>query len=1272
MWAAYGPHGAASTTLSKLGILLHFLVLNYYSQYYGFCTIGQDFFDDVPFGRILLSADDRLEAQLHRAVSLGCQAFIVDEPGVEAFLDLFIPVHDEELQRSLDKSVILLVTERNHEDLFARLVLHDVFRELPSVLVIVYDDATETAVGLYTTTLTYTGVLDRSYNVTLEPLSIDWEDWESYTFFPDKTSDLNGYVLRTSVVNYMPFTGYERVVRKLDPAVDAGNAYDGETGSRSIWLDGTELQLLVSFCERRNCNILTIPEDIDTWGDVYPNGTGNGLMGSVAMRHTDIAFGAFYLWLKPYNFSTYTATISRSGVTVLVPKPKMLPFWRTPFLSFSMLLWMAVIVTFFAGIAAAWIAGRVRYQLLFQNGNFGGADHVDLTAEQLTLSDAALMMVGFFVAQSSPVRNDLWSCVFLFASLLLAGFMVSNLYSGGLASVMTIPQFEKSIDSVVDFAASGMMWYGPTPYCLSEIWNATEPYLQQIQKTFVVAQSEETKEYTRSGVSGFIIEQAQHGNFAPSDFLDRESSTMLQPLKDDVYFQNCAALITKTNPLRANLNEYILRMQQAGILYHLGTMAAIRYLPTDVLRNIENARLHQQHGDGGAVKLEIGHFLGAFLILGYGLLIAALVFVVERWGFTISPAFTTLPNLGILLRFLVLKYYSQYYGFCTIGQDFLDDVPLGRILLSADDRLEAQLHRAVSLGCQAFIVDEPGVEAFLDLFIPVHDEELQRSLDKSVILLVTERNHEDLFARLVLHDVFRELPSVLVIVYNDATETAVGLYTTALTYSGVLDRSYNVTLEPLSIDWEDWESYTFFPDKTSDLNGYVLRTSVVNYMPFTGYERVVRKLDPAVDAGNAYDGETGSRSIWLDGTELQLLVSFCERRNCNILTIPEDIDTWGDVYPNGTGNGLMGSVAMRHTDIAFGAFYLWLKPYNFSTYTATISRSGVTVLVPKPKMLPFWRTPFLSFSMLLWMAVIVTFFAGIAAAWIAGRVRYQLLFQNGNFGGADHADLTAEQLTLSDAALMMVGFFVAQSSPVRNDLWSCVFLFASLLLAGFMVSNLYSGGLASVMTIPQYEKSIDTVVDFAATGMTWYGPTPYCLSEIFDATEPYLQKIITTYIAAPPEEARQHSHTGDCGFIIEQAQHGNFAPSDFLDRESSTMLQPLKDDIYFQNCAALITKTNPLRANLNEYILRMQQAGILYHLGTMAAIRYLPTDVLRNIENARLHQQHGDGGAVKLEIGHFLGAFLILGYGLLIAALVFVVERWGFTISSKCRTIFYS
>lgn len=69
--------------------------------------------------------------------------------------------------------------------------------------------------------------------------------------------------------------------------------------------------------------------------------------------------------------------------------------------------------------------------------------------------------------------------------------------------------------------------------------------------------------------------------------------------------------------------------------------------------------------------------------------------------------------------------------------------------------------------------------------------------------------------------------------------------------------------------------------------------------------------------------------------------------------------------------------------------------------------------------------------------------------------------------------------------LTIVGFFMEQNASMHNDLIACIFLYTSLLFAGYMVSNMYGAGLASVMTIPLYEKSIETPKDLADSGMLW-------------------------------------------------------------------------------------------------------------------------------------------------------------------------------------------
>ncbi|XP_049548042.1 uncharacterized protein LOC125959271 [Anopheles darlingi] len=623
----------------------------------------------------------------------------------------------------------------------------------------------------------------------------------------------------------------------------------------------------------------------------------------------------------------------------------------------------------------------------------------------------------------------------------------------------------------------------------------------------------------------------------------------------------------------------------------------------------------------------------------------------------ISP----IPTLMVLIRFIIVKYYTRYYSFCSIGQDFLTDVSMARIKLDAtgSDLSYRRLQLAIDNGCQAFVVDEPGILWFLDQYVPAHHSSQQRSKDKSVLFLVTKSNSVTMLKLISQHVSLRDILNVLIIVYNAENLRPDRLYTTLISFAGVQQANLNhrTSLQIIRVDWKNWKTTQFFPDKLADLQGFVLRSGVFNYLPFSFYER----MDPGL--GNAYDPATGERSIWLDGTEFRLLVSFCDRRNCNILAFTEDEDELGIVYANGSGNGVLGGVAERRIDLALGAVYYWLGPYNFTDYTMSISRSGVTLLAPRPHMLPFWYTPFLSFSGVLWVVVLCTLFAGIGAAWYIGYFRYRLLT---SCIVEQQIQNVAEQLSFSDAILMVVGFFVAQSASIRTDLWSCVILFASLLLAGFMVSNCYSAGLASIMTVPQYEQSIDTVFEFAQSGLQWISPTAIILEGISNATEPHMKKIESKFVLVTSARSVHYARLGQFGFIIERAQHGNFAPSNFLERNTSTLYQKLLDDMYYQNCAAISTKTNPLLANLNDYILRVQQSGILYYWGSKVGMRYLPADVFRNIENARQHHHLGDG-AIRLQIGHFIGAFFILGYGLLCAGFIFLLEVWGTEVISRLK-----
>lgn len=68
---------------------------------------------------------------------------------------------------------------------------------------------------------------------------------------------------------------------------------DSPNGAKNIFVDGIEIKLLITFCELYNCTIKVKPE-VD-WGESYENGTGFGIMGSVAKHEADFGLSANFL-----------------------------------------------------------------------------------------------------------------------------------------------------------------------------------------------------------------------------------------------------------------------------------------------------------------------------------------------------------------------------------------------------------------------------------------------------------------------------------------------------------------------------------------------------------------------------------------------------------------------------------------------------------------------------------------------------------------------------------------------------------------------------------------------------------------------------------------------------------------------------------------------------------------------------------------------------------------------------------------------------------------
>lgn len=86
-------------------------------------------------------------------------------------------------------------------------------------------------------------------------------------------------------------------------------------------------------------------EEKDLWGVKYGNNSGTGIQGDMMSRRSDITCAAIYRWQDLYEFTLYSSNMQQARVMMVVPRPKILPYFETPLLPFPIEVWLAILLT---------------------------------------------------------------------------------------------------------------------------------------------------------------------------------------------------------------------------------------------------------------------------------------------------------------------------------------------------------------------------------------------------------------------------------------------------------------------------------------------------------------------------------------------------------------------------------------------------------------------------------------------------------------------------------------------------------------------------------------------------------------------------------------------------------------------------------------------------------------------------------------------------------------------------------------------------------------
>lgn len=148
-------------------------------------------------------------------------------------------------------------------------------------------------------------------------------------------------------------------------------------------------------------------------------------------------------------------------------------------------------------------------------------------------------------------------------------------------------------------------------------------------------------------------------------------------------------------------------------------------------------------------------------------------------------------------------------------------------------------------------------------------------------------------------------------------------------------------------------------------------------------------------------------------------------------------------------------------------------------------------------------------------------------------------------------------------------------------------------------------------------------------------------------------QLLDKFRTSTKEVLEQRAIKQDLSFSIERLPYGHYAIGEYITEETVHNYQSMLNDIYYELCVAMSTKTWPLMGHLDTLILQIAESGIQ---------QFVELDVVTHNSNNKIqravrHSRHKENlGPIKLTPSHLIGPFILLFFGLAISAVALIGE----------------
>lgn len=593
-----------------------------------------------------------------------------------------------------------------------------------------------------------------------------------------------------------------------------------------------------------------------------------------------------------------------------------------------------------------------------------------------------------------------------------------------------------------------------------------------------------------------------------------------------------------------------------------------------------------------------------------------------------------------LISDVLTAHIAGIWTICTISgvignipetMNVISFLPYVSIQLQLDNGQYNSTHNplitGIEFGCSAFVVDQSVALDFLEVFVESHDEAGYRYPIKYVLIQMDDAQSVDFLKSVQVHPSLSEIMN-LIILRPSNDMTTVDLLTNR--YVGSLEHANELYIVDVFYIRDNSFQYgnPLFPDKTIDLSGKPIQLATFNINPHMFFKESDVTI-PIVRSEN--------RPYSMDGLNGIMLVNFCEKRNCSIEIAHDDINMWGVILPNRTGNGMLGNLVKRQADIGVGAISSWYHCYKYLAFSTPIERGIVTCLAPKPLHLPRWIILAMAFPSSVYLTIFATFCSVVS---IYMLITHFMMWKS-------------QQRSLIWNVLNVLAILLLQATNVRHRSASETILSLALLLFGLNLSSIYSGKFASLRTVPLHESVIDTMTDLADSGIPWLQAHEAWSFSLLLSDNPTIMKLVSNFRVYSPSDLRRIADAGGSAFAMGRLHNGHLMLGDWITADNIHKYRLMREPLYYEHEIAMGTKTWPLMEAFNEIIgqmgsgllLRVQELRIMYQYNDY----YIQTVALNSHE-------HTVEGPNALGLEDILGGVFVLGFGVLCAGVTLILE----------------